>query len=47
MNASAKPISAATAYLLMTLTALFWAGNFIIGRAATGINAMTPMVEEG
>ena len=32
----AKPISAQTAYLLMTLTALFWGGNFVIGRAATG-----------
>jgi drug/metabolite transporter (DMT)-like permease len=29
-------ISARTAYLLMTLTALFWAGNFVVGRAATG-----------
>jgi drug/metabolite transporter (DMT)-like permease len=39
MNSAPKPISAATAYLLMTLTALFWAGNFIIGRAATGVIA--------
>lgn len=28
-------VSARTAYLLMTLTALFWAGNFVIARAAT------------
>jgi drug/metabolite transporter (DMT)-like permease len=32
----AKPIPASTAYLLMSLTALFWAGNFVIGRAAAG-----------
>lgn len=30
------PISARTAYVFMTLTAMFWAGNFVIGRAATG-----------
>jgi drug/metabolite transporter (DMT)-like permease len=33
---SQPSISARTAYLLMSLTALFWAGNFVIGRAATG-----------
>jgi drug/metabolite transporter (DMT)-like permease len=30
------PIAPRTAYLFMSLTALFWAGNFVIGRAATG-----------
>ena len=34
--ADSKPISPTTAYLLMSLTALFWGGNFVIGRAATG-----------
>ena len=34
--ASHQPISPATAYVFMSLTALFWAGNFVIGRAATG-----------
>jgi hypothetical protein len=32
----AHRISPRTAYVLMTLTAAFWAGNFVIGRAATG-----------
>jgi drug/metabolite transporter (DMT)-like permease len=35
MPAASKPIAPATAYLLMSLTALFWAGNFVIGRAVT------------
>lgn len=29
-------VTARTAYVMMTLTALFWAGNFVVGRAATG-----------
>jgi drug/metabolite transporter (DMT)-like permease len=37
MLSSTKPIAPTTAYLLMTLTALFWGGNFIIGGAATGV----------
>jgi drug/metabolite transporter (DMT)-like permease len=34
--AAAQPVSPRVAYVLMTLTALFWAGNFVVGRAAAG-----------
>jgi drug/metabolite transporter (DMT)-like permease len=35
MPPASRSISPGTAYLLMTLTAAFWAGNFVIGRAVT------------
>lgn len=31
-----KPISPSTAYIVSTLAAAFWAGNFVIGRGMTG-----------
>lgn len=33
---SQVPVSPRTAYVLMALTAAFWAGNFVVGRAASG-----------
>jgi drug/metabolite transporter (DMT)-like permease len=38
-----RNISPGTAYVLCTLSALFWAGNFVIGRAATGSGTIPPL----
>jgi drug/metabolite transporter (DMT)-like permease len=35
MPPASRSIAPGTAYLLLTLTAAFWAGNFVIGRAVT------------